>query len=292
MAAIGFIGPGIMGAPMIDNLVDAGHQVRAFGRSTTSRERIQAAGATVADSPGAAAAGADVVVTMLPDTPDVQAVLLGEHGLAQTLAAPQVYVDMSTIRPDVTREIHRVLSERGVGVLDAPVSGGEAAAKEGTLSIMVGGEASVLASVHEVLAVMGATITHVGPAGAGQLTKAANQLIVAANIQAVAEAIVLLESAGADVGAALSAIGGGLAGSTVLERKREAFLAGTFAPGFRIDLHNKDLRIVRDTADDAGVGLPMTATVSQLMVAAGAKGYGDLDHSALLKVTREFNGAD
>lgn len=291
MTTIGFIGPGIMGAPMIRNLVDAGHTVRAYGRSDQSRARIDAAGAITAHTPLESAVGAEIVITMLPDTPDVQKVLL-EDGLANALAAEQTYIDMSTIRPDVTRHVQEVLGGQGVEMLDAPVSGGEAAAVEGTLSIMVGGKAAVLEGVRPVLDCLGATITHVGPAGSGQLAKAANQLIVAANIQAIAEAIVLLESAGADVAQALSAIGGGLAGSTVLERKRAAFLTDSFDPGFRIALHNKDLRIVGNTADDAGIALPMTAVVSQLMAAARAQGLGDLDHSALLKVARRLNRPD
>ncbi len=278
-----------MGAPMIANLVKAGYDVTAYGRSQTSQERITGAGATLAKQPADVAQGAEVVITMLPDTPDVQSVL-DEGGLRGALSAGQIFIDMSTIEPDAARAIHEDLDSDGVACLDAPVSGGEAAAIEGTLSIMVGGSAEVLDKARSVLDVVGATITHVGPAGSGQLTKAANQLIVAMNIQAVSEAIVLLESAGADVPQALAAIGGGLAGSTVLERKREAFLSGNFAPGFRIALHNKDLRIVRNTADSTGVGLPATGLVAQLMVAAQASGYGDLDHSALLKLARGLNG--
>ncbi|SEE23689.1 2-hydroxy-3-oxopropionate reductase [Ruania alba] len=290
MSSIGFVGPGIMGAPMITNLVAAGHQVLAYGRSEMSCTRILAAGAQVAGSPAEVADGADLVITMLPDTPDVEDVL-GTGGLAAALMPGQIFVDMSTIRPDTTRDIHHSLAERGIMMLDAPVSGGEAAAHEGTLSIMVGGEASALDEAREVLECLGATITHVGPAGAGQLTKAANQLIVAANIQAVSEAIVLLESAGADLTSALAAINGGLAGSTVLTRKREAFINGSFEPGFRITLHNKDLRIVCSAADGAGIALPMTALVSQLMVAAVAQGLGHLDHSALLTLIRTCNSS-
>jgi len=292
MATIGFIGPGIMGAPMIANLVRAGHTVRAHGRSGRSRQRILDAGAEPVESPAQAAAGAAAVVTMLPDTPDVEAVLFGDDNLAGALVAGQIFIDMSTIRPEVARKIAGVLAERGVAALDAPVSGGETAAVEGTLSVMVGGESSDLERARGVLEAMSASITHVGAAGAGQLAKAANQLIVAANIQAVAEAVVLLESAGADVEAALTAIGGGLAGSTVLDRKRAAFLSDAFDPGFRIALHNKDLRIVRDTADAAGVALPLTAVVTQLMVAAAARGMADRDHSALLALTRALNSAD
>src|SRR5690625_3687574 len=244
MTSIGFIGPGIMGGPMIKNLVDGGYTVRAYGRSQKSQDRVNAAGAHVAFSPTHAAEGADIVITMLPDTPDVQQVVLsGDEALQEALTPEQTYVDMSTIRPDVTQHIHATLAERGVAMLDAPVSGGEAGAIEGTLSIMVGGDAGVLDRARQVLSCMGSSITHVGPAGAGQLTKAANQLIVAANIQAVAEAVLLLESAGADVASALEAIGSGLGGSTVLDRKRAAFLRNQFKPGFRIELHHKDLRI-------------------------------------------------
>jgi len=291
MTAIGFIGPGIMGAPMIANLVRAGFAVRAFGRSQRSRDRIQQAGAQVAESAADAAAEAQTVITMLPDTPDVQQVVLGDGGLGDALTEGQVLIDMSTIRPDVTRQIAAELAERGVAMLDAPVSGGEAGAMEGALSVMVGGETGVLERVRSVLEPLASSITHVGPSGAGQLTKAANQLIVAANIQAVAEAIVLLESAGADVQHALQAIGGGLAGSAVLDRKRHAFLSGDFTPGFRVELHNKDLRIVQDTAREAGVGLPVAAVVSQFMAAAEAQGHGELDHSVLLQVARDLNAA-
>lgn len=289
MTTIGFIGPGIMGAPMIANLVAAGHRVQAFGRSEASRARIERAGAVAVESTSAAARDADIVITMLPDSPDVVEVVLEDGGLAQTLSDEQIYVDMSSISPQVARQIHEALASRGVEALDAPVSGGEPAAVAGELSIMVGGSADTLARATPVLKALGTTITHVGGPGAGQLTKAANQLIVAANIQAVAEAIVLLESNGADLAASLEAIAGGLAGSTVLDRKRRAFLEGTYAPGFRIDLHDKDLRIVGDTANSSGVALPMTAVVTQLMRAAKANGYGDSDHSALLAMTRELN---
>ncbi|GAB2971164.1 NAD(P)-dependent oxidoreductase [Actinotalea caeni] len=292
MSAIGFIGPGVMGTPMIANLVKAGHEVFAYGRSDRSRERVASTGATVADSIGRAAESADVIITMLPDTPDVEAVVLGKHGLASSLRPDQTYVDMSTIRPDVSRSIADRLASRGVAALDAPVSGGEAAAIEGTLSVMVGGDADQLQRVRPALEAMSSSITHVGPAGAGQLAKAANQLIVATNIAAVSEAIVLLESSGVRVEEALSAIAGGLGGSAVLDRKREAFLTGSFAPGFRIALHNKDLSIVRETAEQAGAALPVIALVSQLMAAAGAQGLSELDHSAMLTVVRSLNAGD
>lgn len=291
MTAVGFIGPGVMGAPMIANLVKAGHTVRAFGRSKTSRDRVERAGAQRVDSVGATAEDAEVVITMVPDTPDVRQVIFTD-GLAERLQADQVYVDMSTVAPSTAVEVSRALAERGVDALDAPVSGGEAAAIEGTLSIMVGGEAAVLDRVRPVLEVMGSTITHVGPAGSGQLTKAANQLIVAANIQAVSEAVVFLEQAGVDLEAALSAIGGGLAGSTVLARKQANLIAGDFAPGFRVALHDKDLGIVTRTVREQGSALPLTSLMATLMAALKAQGHGDLDHSALLLLARSMNSPD
>lgn len=294
MVAIGFIGPGIMGAPMISNLVQAGHEVRALGRSDESWRRVDAAGAERATGLAELADDAEVVISMLPDSPDVQAIALGgdkttDKPLASLMDAGQVFIDMSTILPSVSREIAAALAARAVDALDAPVSGGEAAAVEGTLSIMVGGEADVLKRVRPVLEVLGSTITHVGPAGSGQLTKAANQLIVATNIQAVAEAIVFLESAGVDLEAALSAIGEGLAGSTVLQRKREAFLNSDFRPGFRIALHDKDLDIVTEAMREQHVALPLTAVVSQLVTALRARGGGNLDHSGLLQLARDLN---
>lgn len=288
---VGFVGPGIMGAPMIANLVTAGHPVRAAGRSVASRARISAAGAEEVATAAEAAAGADVVITMLPDSPDVRDAVLGAGGLADAMQPGTVFVDMSTIRPGVAVEIAQQLAERGVASLDAPVSGGEAGAIEGSLSIMVGGEADALDRVRPVLEAMGSTITHVGPAGAGQATKAANQLVVAANIQALAEAIVLLEASGVDLESALTALAGGLAGSTVLARKRAAFLSGEFTPGFRAELHRKDLGIIMSTAIERGLSLPSAALVAQLMAALVAQGDGGKDHSALLGLARRMNGA-
>lgn len=289
MTRIGFIGPGIMGGPMIANLVKAGHEVRALGRSEASRKRIADAGAAEVSSIADVADGAEIVITMLPDSPDVHAAVLGDSGLAESIAPGTVFIDMSSIKPAVAVQIAAELGERGASALDAPVSGGEPAAIEGTLSIMVGGDAATLAAVMPVLEAMGGTITHVGPAGAGQATKAANQLIVAANIQAVAEAIVLLEATGVELDPALTALSGGLAGSTVLTRKRAAFLSGEFAPGFRAELHQKDLGIVMSTALEKKLSLPSAAVVSQLMSALVAQGDGGLDHSALLGLARRLN---
>jgi 2-hydroxy-3-oxopropionate reductase len=292
MTAVGFVGAGVMGAPMIANLVHAGHVVRAYGRSPASRARIEAAGGTLSDSVAGVAEGAEVLITMVADSPDVQDVVLGAGGLAEACSAGQVFVDLSTIAPSVAVEVHGALAARGVPALDAPVSGGEQAAVDGTLSIMAGGDPATLEQVRPLLATMGSTITYVGPPGSGQLTKAANQLIVAANLQAVAEAVVLLERCGVDLEAALSAIGGGLAGSAVLDRKRTAFLTGTYEPGFRVDLHTKDLGIVGGIMREQGLALPGTAIVTQLMSALRARGDGGLDHSALLRLTRALNGME
>ena len=289
MTTVGFIGPGVMGAPMITNLVQAGHNVRALGRSDASQRRIADTGADRVGSVAELADGAELVITMVPDTPDVRAVLL-DQGLADLLQPEQTYIDMSTIAPSTAVEVHQLLAGRGVGSLDAPVSGGERAAFDGTLSIMVGGDDADLERVRPVLSVLGSTITHVGPAGSGQLTKAANQLIVAANIQALSEAVVFLESAGVDLAAALSAIGGGLAGSTVLDRKRDSILADSFDPGFRVELHDKDLGIVGQTVREQGNALPLTGLVTDLMAALKAQGDGDRDHSALLLLARRLNG--
>ncbi len=286
-----FLGPGVMGAPMIANLVRAGHEVRAMGRSEASRRRAEEAGAELFDDVTSAVSGCDVVITMLPDTPDVENAVLGDGGLADAMRPGQVFVDMSTIVAATAKRLHDALAAKGVPALDCPVSGGEQGAIDGTLSVMAGGDADALERVRPVLEAMSGRITHVGPAGSGQLTKAANQLIVAANIQAVAEAVVLLERAGVDLEPALAALAGGLAGSAVMEVKRKAFLHGDFTPGFRTELHNKDLRIVSAVVMENRLALPLNALVTQLLAAVEARGYGMLDDAALLKLTRELNGA-
>lgn len=286
MATIGFIGLGIMGAPMAHNLVKAGHTVSAYSLGGVP----DGLGVVPVASVPEACAAADVVITMLPDTPDVLGVALGDDGVIAHLSPGSTYVDMSTIRPDGARRVHEAGSERGVGVLDAPVSGGQAGAVEAVLSIMVGGDAEVFDRVRPVLAALGSTIVLVGGPGAGQTVKAANQLMVATHLQSLAEAVVFLRAHDVDLDSALTVLGGGLAGSTVLQRKRQNVLAGDFTPGFRIALHDKDLGIVADAARDRGVALPATALVTQLVRALKVRGDGDLDHSALYKLTAELNG--
>jgi 2-hydroxy-3-oxopropionate reductase len=283
MAKIAFIGLGIMGLPMAVNLVRAGHDVTGYNRSPAKTARFAEQGGQTADSVRDAVRGAEVVITMLPDSPDVEAVA----GDVCT-AAGAVWVDMSTISPATARSVAAQAKEAGLRALDAPVSGGEQGAVDGTLSIMVGGGAADVEAVRPVLEAVGATIVHVGPTGAGQTVKAANQLIVAGTIGLVAEALTLLDAQGVDLQPAVEVLSGGLAGSTVLDRKSPNMLRHEFPPGFRIDLHHKDLGIALDTAREAGVPLPLGAVVAQLMAAARAQGHGDLDHSALLLVLEQL----
>ncbi|PRX96552.1 3-hydroxyisobutyrate dehydrogenase [Allonocardiopsis opalescens] len=287
MTSIAFIGLGVMGLPMAVNLKRRGHEVTGVVRPGRAHAGALEAGLAVTDDLPRAVSGADVVITMLPDTPDVRSALTDA---VPHLRAGALVIDMSTIDPTATREIRARIVPESVGMLDAPVSGGEAGAVDGVLSIMVGGSKEHFSAALPVFEAMGRTIVHVGPIGAGQVVKAANQLIVAGNIQMVAEAVAFLDAQGADLPAALDVIGGGLAGSTVLERKRPAFLGRSYRPGFRLALHAKDLGIVQDTAAAAGLSLPLTAAVTQLVRALVARGDGHLDHAALLKLTEELNG--
>ncbi len=285
MARIAFIGLGIMGLPMAVNLVRAGHDVTGHNRSPGRTARFAEQGGTPADSVRAAVDGAEVVITMLPDSPDVEAV--ADDVLT---AGGALWIDMSTIAPATARAVAERAHRAGLRAVDAPVSGGEQGAVDGTLSIMVGGAAADVDAARPVLDVLGKTIVHVGPAGAGQTVKAANQLIVAGTIGLVAEALTMLRAQGVDLAPAVEVLSGGLAGSTVLDRKATAMLTHDFTPSFRVDLHHKDLGIVLDSARDAGVPLPLGAVVAQLMAAARAQGHGDLDHSALLLVLEQLAG--
>ena len=288
---IAFIGLGIMGAPMAANLVEAGFDVTGYNRSPEKVKSLVSAGGKGADSVAEAVRGADVIITIVPDSPDVEDVTGGDEGIFAHAGKGALYIDMSSIRPDVAVRVAQAGRDAGLRVLDAPVSGGEAGAIEGSLSVMVGGEADDFAAARPVLDALGRTIVHVGPAGSGQTVKAANQLIVAVNIEALAEAVVFLEAHGVDTDAALTVLGGGLAGSTVLDRKGQNMLAREFAPGFRLALHHKDLGIVSSAAREAGVVLPLGAAVGQLVAALVARGDGGLDHSGLLKLVAELSGA-
>nr|WP_062337043.1 2-hydroxy-3-oxopropionate reductase [Herbidospora sakaeratensis] len=286
---VGFIGLGIMGTPMAANLVRAGHTVIGYDVSTTRLDELAELGGKAAASIGEAVAQAHVVITMLPDSPQVEEVVFGEGGVLDHAPAGLLLIDMSTIRPETSRRVAQAAAVKGVHAIDAPVSGGEKGAVDGTLSIMIGGRAEDVESAREILRVLGTTIVHVGPAGAGQTVKAANQLVVGGTYALVAEAIVLLEASGVDPKAGMDVLAGGLAGSRILELKRHSMIERSFHPGFRIDLHHKDMGIATAAAREAGIALPMTALVAQLIAAARAQGHGALDHSALLKVIERIN---
>ncbi|GAA4888284.1 NAD(P)-dependent oxidoreductase [Streptomonospora salina] len=278
---VAFIGLGIMGLPMAANLVSAGFTVRGYDRAPQQTDRFAGKGGTAASSLAEAVDGAGVVITMVPDSPDVDEAMFATGGVFDSAASGTLVIDMSTIRPDTARTVAEEGRIRGLRVLDAPVSGGETGAVEGVLSIMVGGDSADFHAAADVFAPLG-TAVPVGPAGAGQTVKAANQLIVAGNIQLVAEALVFLEAHGVDTEAGLRVLNGGLAGSTVLTRKGEAMRHRRFEPGFRIGLHDKDMGIVTAAAREAGVPVPTGALVAQFIGALKAQGHGGLDHSALL----------
>jgi len=290
MTSIAFIGLGIMGSPMAVHLAEAGHQVAGYNLSPERTRPLVAAGGRAASSIADAVAGADVVCVMVPDSPQVQEVLTAEDGVFAHARPGTLVIDFSSIRPDVTAELAVTARQRGFRLLDAPVSGGEAGAVNATLSIMVGGDAADFEAARPIFELVGKTIVHVGANGSGQTVKAANQLIVAANIQALAEAVVFLEAYGVDTKAALEVLGGGLAGSKVLDQKKENMLSRSFDPGFRIELHHKDMGIVTAAAREAGVVVPLGALVAQLMASAKATGDGGLDHSALLRGVERLSG--
>ena len=286
---IGFIGLGIMGTPMALHLANAGHQLFVHTRSQVP-EAIQAAGAVRCDNAAGVAREAEVVFTMVPDTPDVEAVLFGENGVASGLSKGKVVVDMSSISPMATKTFAKKINELGADYIDAPVSGGEVGAKAGSLTIMCGGDEAVFERVRPLLELMGKNITLVGGNGDGQTTKVANQIIVALNIAAVSEALVFASKAGADPAKVRQALMGGFAASRILEVHGERMIKRTFNPGFRIKLHQKDLNLALQGAKEIGVSLPQTANAAQLMQACAANGMGDLDHSALVKALELMAG--
>ncbi|MEV6909330.1 2-hydroxy-3-oxopropionate reductase [Amycolatopsis sp. NPDC051071] len=292
MIKLGFVGLGIMGGPMAGHLVAAGHEVSGFDTNADALERLEAAGGRAASGVTDAVDGAAVVITMLPNHPQVEAVVLAPGGVLESAKPGTLLIDMSTIRPETSIEVAERAGDRGIRVLDAPVSGGQAGAQQGSLSIMVGGEDADFAAALPILEAVGKTIVHVGPHGAGQVVKAANQLVVGGTYGLIAEAIVLLEASGVDAGVGLDVLAGGLAGSRILELKRKSMVAREFAPGFRIDLHHKDMGIALAAARQAEVALPITGLVAQLIAAGRAMGHGSLDHSALLKVVEALSGAE
>jgi len=280
---VGFIGLGIMGKPMAKNLTAAGHQVVVSSHNQTTAAELAAAGATVANTPKQIAEQADLVITMLPNSPDVKAVALGADGIIEGAHAGLIFVDMSSIAPLVAREISDALADKGIAMLDAPVSGGEPKAIDGTLSVMVGGDKPVFDKVKDVLSAMAASVVYVGEIGAGNIAKLANQVIVALNIAAVSEALVLAKKAGVSPDAVFEAIRGGLAGSTVLEAKAPMMMDHNFKPGFRINLHVKDLVNALDTSHGVGASLPLTASVLEMLTALDTAGHGGDDHSGLVQ---------
>ena len=282
MAKVGFIGLGIMGAPMADKLQQGGHKLYLHDQKNPPAGLLEG-GATVCTSGAEVAKRADIVIVMVPDTPHVQAVLFGEKGVAEGLSPGKIVVDMSSISPIATKEFAQKINALGCQYLDAPVSGGEVGAKAASLTIMVGGSESAFNDVKPLFELMGKNITLVGGNGDGQTTKVANQIIVALNIQAVAEALLLASRAGADPARVRQALMGGFAASRILEVHGERMVKRSFNPGFRIELHQKDLNLALQGAKALGISLPNTATAQELMNACAAHGLSGLDHSALCR---------
>ncbi|MFI8180192.1 2-hydroxy-3-oxopropionate reductase [Actinacidiphila glaucinigra] len=290
LPTVAWIGLGIMGSPMSENLIKAGYSVTGHTLEQDKLDRLAAAGGTPAGSIAEAVRDADVIVTMVPASPQVEAVAYGEDGILANARPGALLIDMSSITPQTSVDLAKAAAARGIRVLDAPVSGGEAGAVEAVLSIMVGGEQADFDEARPLFDALGRTVVLCGPHGAGQTVKAANQLIVAVNIQACAEAVVFLEKSGVDLAAALEVLNGGLAGSTVLTRKKRNFLDREYAPGFRIDLHHKDMGIVTDAARNVGAALPVGSVVANLVASLRAQGDGGLDHSALLRGVERLSG--
>ncbi len=283
MAKIGFIGLGIMGKPMSKNLLKAGYQLVVCDLVKAAVDEVAAAGAQAAATPKEVAARTEIIITMLPNSPHVKQVLLGENGIIEGAKAGAVVVDMSSIAPLVSRELAGKLAEKGIEMLDAPVSGGEPKAIDGTLSVMVGGKKGVFEKCFPVMKAMAGSVVLTGEIGAGNVTKLANQVIVALNIAAMSEALVLATKAGVSPELVYQAIRGGLAGSTVLDAKAPLVMDRKFNPGFKINLHIKDLQNVLDTSHELGVPLPLTAAVMEIMQALKVDGKGDNDHGGLIQ---------
>jgi 2-hydroxy-3-oxopropionate reductase len=287
---IGFIGLGIMGRPMAKNLLVAGYPLVVHSRSRGPVDEVVAAGAKAAGSSREVAGQCDVLITMLPNSPDVELVALGKDGIVEGARRGLIYLDMSTISPIVTQKVGKALEAKGVRMLDAPVSGGEKGAIDAALSIMVGGEQDVFDAVLPIFQAMGKTITRLGPLGSGGFTKLANQIIVAVNLTALAEALTLAKKAGLDRALTLKALAGGLAGSKCLDQKTPNYVANSYKPGFKVDLHFKDLGLIMESAHTLGVPLPATAVVQELFNALRVKGRGGLDHSGVITLLEDLAG--
>ena len=287
---IGFIGLGIMGKPMAKNLLKAGHEVVCYDVVKENVENVVAAGAKAGKSAADVASQVPLVITMLPNSPHVKSVVMGEGGVLEGAKEGLILIDMSSIAPLASQEVEKACASKKVRMLDAPVSGGEPKAVDGTLAIMVGGEKELFEEVRDILLVMGCSAVHCGPIGAGNTTKLANQVIVALNIAAVAEAFTLVRKAGVDPHLVFDAIKGGLAGSTVMNAKAPMMMDSNFKPGFKIDLHIKDLANAMDTAHSVGSPLPLTASVREMMETLHADGFGGDDHSALARFYAKVSG--
>ncbi len=278
-----------MGKPMARNVMEAGYDLVVYNRSRGPVDEMVEDGASAAGNPREVAENSDIVITMLPDSPDVREVVTGENGVLEGMGEGSLLVDMSTISPVVTEELATQVKRKGASMLDAPVSGGDVGAIEGTLSIMVGGSEEDFERARPLFEAMGKTIVHVGGNGAGQVTKAANQVVVALTIEAVSEALVLGSKGGVAPEKILDVLSGGLAGNKVMEVKREKFLSHDFSPGFRSELHHKDLGIALAAGRAYGVVLPVTAIVDQMLLSMKKKGWGGEDHSALLRVVEDLS---
>ncbi len=287
---IAFIGLGIMGKPMAKNLLKAGHSLRVYDRNTPAVEELEKAGATACKSAVETVEGVDMVITMLPNSPHVKSVMIEDDKVAEHMPKTAVFVDCSSINPVASREIAKVLKEKGIDMLDAPVSGGEPKAIDGTLSFMVGGKQEVFDKCKDVLSAMGDSVVLCGDVGAGNVTKLCNQTIVAINIAAVAEALQMGQMCGVSPEKVFAAIRGGLAGSTVMNAKAPMMMDQNFTPGFRIDLHIKDLNNVVDAADAANAPIPLTQSVLEMMKVLRKDGDSVCDHSALLKYYQKLSG--
>lgn len=289
---VGFIGLGIMGKPMSKNVLKAGYEVIIYSRTQSTIDELVTAGAIAACSPKEVAQESDVIITMLPNSPQVKEVILGENGVIEGAKEGAVVIDMSSIAPLVSREISQVLEERGIEMLDAPVSGGEPKAVDGTLSVMVGGKKEVFDRCYPVMKAMAASVVRTGDIGAGNITKLANQIIVAINIAAMSEALVLASKSGVEPELVYQAIRGGLAGSTVLDAKAPLIMDRKFDPGFRVNLHIKDLSNVLETSHEIGMPLPLTASVMEMMQSLKVDGLGNDDHSSLVRYYEKMAGIE
>lgn len=290
MEQIGFIGLGIMGKPMAHNLLKVGYSLTVYNRSRAAMEELATEGASLADSAADVAQRSHIVITCLPDSPDVESVVLGHQGILSGAKAGMLYIDHSTIAPSMTQKVYTALKLKGVEALDAPISGGDIGAQQGTLSIMVGGDEAAFQRALPVLQAMGKNIVHVGGPGAGQVTKACNQIVVSMTLQGVAEALTLAKKAGVDPAKVRSALLGGFAQSRVLDVHGQRMIDGTFAPGFKLNLHRKDMNIVLQTGKELNLPLFGSAQITELMNILLAQGKGELDNSALITLYEMLAG--